>query len=112
MFIPRDQSILYIITNEKPPWLCERQTWEKTGLSDCVLSKLLLGDGARAHIHGIYIPVFSVWRRQMKFTLKHVRDMTDVMHLARAYLSTLAAQGVADDWTGAAVRRRRFGDAG
>ena len=79
-------------------WLCESHTWEKTVLNDCVLSKLLLGDGARAHIDGIYIPVFCVWRRQMKFTLKHIRDMTDIMHLARAYLSTLMADDVTDGW--------------
>ena len=79
-------------------WLCESHTWEKTVLNDCVLSKLLLGDGARAHIDGIYIPVFCVWRMQMKFTLKHIRDMADIMHLARAYLSTLMADDVTDGW--------------
>ena len=60
-------------------WLCESHAEEKSVLNDCILSKLLLGDGARAHVDGIYITIAGVWRRQQKFTLKHVRDMSDIM---------------------------------
>ena len=83
-------------------FLCEGHAWEKSVLNDCLLSKVLLGDDARAHIDGIYITVFGVWRRQRKFTLKHVRDMTDVMLLVRSYLSTLIEQDVGSSWEDAA----------
>ena len=80
-------------------WLCEPHTWEKSVLNDCLLSKLLLGEDARAHIDGVYIPVFAVWRRQMKFTLKHVRDMTDIMELWRSYVAALISNRVGEEWT-------------
>ena len=42
-------------------WLCLLHSHEKTVLTDCLLSKLLLGDEARAHIDGIYATSYGVW---------------------------------------------------
>eukprot|EP00973_Karenia_brevis_P023641 3257353-Karenia_brevis.AAC.1 len=58
-------------------------------LNDCVLCKLLLGQEARAHIDGIYVTVFEVWRRQTQFDLKHVRELTNTLLLCRSYCAEL-----------------------
>jgi len=84
-------------------WLCDSHVWEKSVLNDCVLSKFLLGNDARAHIDGVYLTVFGVWSRQQKFTLKHVRDMTDVMVLARAYMSALITNHMGSRWSDASA---------
>ena len=79
-------------------WLCLPHSYEKTVLNDCLLSRLLLGNEARAHIDGIYVTSYGVWRRQTNFTLRHVRHMTTVMLLARSLLALLNHHKVGSGW--------------
>ena len=82
-------------------WLCNPHSEERNVLNDSIICKLLLGDDAKAHIDGIYLTVFCVWRRQTKFSLKHVRDLTDTVYLTRALVATLSNNKVASEWSAA-----------
>ena len=88
------QRLALLITR----WLCDSHSCEKTVLNDATLSKVLLGDEAKAHIDGIYVTVFGVWRRQTKFSLKHVKDLTTTMLLVRSFATTLLANNVGANW--------------
>ena len=93
---PKQRLALIIIR-----WLCLAHSYEKTVLNDCILSKLLLGEEARAHIDGIYVTVYGVRRRQTQFTLKHVREITHVLVLTRSYLAVLNANKIEQNWENA-----------
>ena len=92
-FSPKQRLALIVIR-----WLCLPHSHEQIVLNDCILCKLLLGEEARAHIDGVYITMHCVWRRQTKFDLKHVRELTQTMFLTRAYLGEFNKARVGSNW--------------
>ena len=58
-------------------WLCHPHACEKTVLNDCTLSKVLLGDEAKAHIDGIYLAVGGVLLMMPDFITETFYEGTD-----------------------------------